>query len=127
MATRNLSYSGTAADASTTTICTIPTGECGVQRLGLTVTNNGAVALDAFVISATTGQSTVFTTLASAAGDFVQATIVPPMIRSVGAPVTLAAAGVWFGLLDCHGLSQVRIAASGNAGACAVSVEASLG
>jgi hypothetical protein len=126
MAVRNLSYTGTAASASTTTICTIPTCENGVQRMGITVTNNdAAAALDAFVLSVRTGQSTVFHTIASAAGDFTSP--VAPLVRAVGAPVTLAATASAFLLVDCYGLAEVRIAASGNAAACSVSVEVTLG
>ena len=113
MAVRNLSY------AAATTI-SIPTGENGVQRLGIEVSNNSGGALTTFVLSARVGKSTTFITLASDAAGF--STPVAPLIRTVGAPVTLANGASALILLDCHGLSKVRVVASA-----AVSVEASLG
>lgn len=127
MATRNFSFSGTAAAASTPVICTIPVGQGGQQRMGIQVTNGGAAALDAFLLEVEAGNSGVWSTLAgpTTASDF--SSPVAPLIRVVGAPVTLAAAATALLLLDTHGLSGVRISASGNAAACAITVKASVG
>lgn len=125
MAIRNFQYSATAPLATTDRVCVIPTGSDPVQRMGIQVTNSGANALDAFQVNVRCGSSTAWTTIASIAGDF--SSPVAPLIRTQGAPVSLAAAATCFILLDCFGIHEVELKASAAVGATTLRIDVTLG
>ena len=130
MATRNLSFLTTVAVAGTTTVCEFPTGENGIQRIGMTITNGntgGGNPLDAFSINVRSGKSAVWSTLAGPTTTTDYSSPALPIIRVVGVPTTLAAAATAFILMDCHGISDVQITASAGTGTCPLSVDVSLG
>lgn len=127
MAVRNLTYTTTVAVAGTTTVCVIPTGENGVQRLGMTVINGAGGALDAFSINVRCGKSTVWNTIAGPTTATDYSTAVAPFIRVVGAPITLAASANAFLLMDVHGIAEVQITASANTTEAPLTIEATLG
>jgi hypothetical protein len=127
MAVRNKVYSGTAG-TSTTVIAVIPTGENGVQRLGLQILNGG-VALTVLDIAVRVGQSAIWSTLASLAADYTDATVKDPMIRclpSAGLPA-LAGGATAFVLINCYGIHEVRVLAGVAAGTSLVTVYTTVG
>ncbi|MBX9609690.1 MAG: hypothetical protein K2Y51_26005 [Gammaproteobacteria bacterium] len=71
---------------------------------------NAAQAFDAFILSVQVAGSPNWVPIASAGGDF--STPLSPLLRAVGAPVTLAAGATALLYLDTRGLSRVRIQAS---------------
>ena len=125
MATRNLSYlSVPILAASTSTVCTIPTGENGCQRLGMIITA-GDQALDVFEVEVSCGKDGPFVQIAAAAGTY--STAVDPLVRTVGTPATLASAASAFLLINTHGIGAVRIKASSAVANSTISIETSLG
>ena len=110
MAIRNLQTVTTTVTSSATTILVAGTGGGDTaQVMGIQVTNTGA-AFTAFTIEVRCGSSAVWTEIASAAGDF--STPLSPMLRVVGAPVTLANAATCFILLLMQGIHEVRLKAT---------------
>jgi len=116
MAIRNLSRA-----AATSHVLATGGGDAA-QVLGLQVTNGSGGALTTFDVSVRTGNAAtaVWTSIAAAAGDF--STPLSPLLRTVGAPVTLANGSTAFILMLVQGIHEVKITASA-----AVSIEATLG
>ena len=110
MAIRNLPTITTTVTSSATTILTAGTGGGdSAQVMGIQVTNTGA-AFTAFTLAVRCGSSSVWTTLASAAGDY--SSPASPLLRVDGAPVTLASGSTAFLLLVMQGIHEVRIQAT---------------
>jgi ABC-type uncharacterized transport system ATPase subunit len=86
--------------------------DVGDGELALTVTNTGAAAFDAFDIQVQVATGGPWVSIGNAAGDFT--TPVLPLICVRGAPVTLAAAAVFFCQIDTKGINAVRVYASAN-------------
>lgn len=137
MATRNLSFTATAAVGALTVIGTFPVGEQGGNRLcGVYIKNNGSTAFNAFQVKMSCGKGPLTNILGGAAGtvnDYNGATgiTVPPAIvfRSAGAKVdpTLLGAGLdgilW---LNTSGVDQVQILISAATTVIPVIMEVSL-
>lgn len=85
------------------------------EELGLTITNNGPNAFDAFQIRAVMHASGEEVTLATLAADF--ATPLFPLRRAVGTPVTLANAATAALFLSVAGIKRIRLYASAATGA----------